>query len=306
MSAGASSPSHGYHDRLFAGIACKVVSTFLFSLLFAVIRWLGPDFPIGEIVFFRSFIGLPIIVAVAYFGGGLGLLATKRIDSHALRSICGSVSMYCNFAAYTLLPLADATSIGFASPMFVVILAAAMLSERVHIYRWSAVAAGFAGVLIIAGPDAARASAELGGAIYALTGAALTALAMIFIRRMSAHEHSITIAFYYLVTTSVLSLFTVPFGWAVPTWAQALALAFTGFAGGVGQLFLSYSYRFSEASVLAPFDYTALIWAVLLGYFFFGELPTPQVWIGAVIVIAAGLLIVFRERKLGRKRGAPL
>jgi len=302
VSADSSSGPRHYHDRPLLGIACKTLAALLFSILFASIRWLGPDFPIGEVVFFRSFFGIPIIVVTALAMGGPRLLVAKRIDTHAGRSISGAIAMYCNFAAYALLPLADATAIGFASPLFVVILAATMLGERVHIYRWSAVIAGFAGVLIIAGPDAVTAGNALWGAGYALVGAGLTALAIIYLRRMSAHEHSITIAFYYMIATSAFSLLTIPFGWAVPSRSEALVLIFAGFAGGAGQIFLSFSYRYSEASAVAPFDYTAMIWAVALGYFVFMELPAPQVWVGAAIVIAAGLLILWRERKLGRER----
>jgi len=284
------------------GIACKVAATLLFAIMFAAIRWLGPYFPIGEIVFFRSALGIPVIVAMAYATGGPGLLATKRIDSHALRSIAGTIAMFCNFAAYTYLPLADATAISFAAPLFVVILAALMLAERVHIYRWSAVLVGFIGVTIIAGPEASLSRGALYGATFALTGAGLTAVAMIFLRRMSAYEHSITIAFYFMLTSAAVSVTTLFFGWNWPSVWEAAILVMTGLAGGVGQLFLSFSYRYGEASVLAPFDYAAMIWAVVLGYFVFGELPAPQVWLGGIIVIAAGLLILWRERKLGRAR----
>jgi drug/metabolite transporter (DMT)-like permease len=297
-----STVAHSGRDRPFLGIACKVAATLFFALMFAAIRWLGPYFPLGEIVFFRSVLGLPVIVVAAFLTGGPSLLFTRRIDSHALRSIAGTISMFCNFAAYIFLPLADATAIGFAAPLFVVILAALMLSERVHVYRWSAVVLGFIGVLIIAGPEGGVSRSALYGAFFALTGAGLTAVAMIFLRRMSAHEHSITIAFYFMLTSAAVALITALFGWNIPTGEQALVLIFTGLAGGTGQLFLSFSYRFSEASALAPFDYAAMIWAVALGYFLFGELPAPQVWVGGVIVIAAGLLILWRERRLGRDR----
>ena len=254
-------------------------------------------------VFYRSAFGIPVIVAMALFMGRPDLLRARRLDTHAGRSIAGAISMYFNFASYALLPLADATALSFAQPLFVVILAATMLGERVHIYRWSAVVVGFIGVLLVAGPEASMQPAALRGAAYALIGAALTALAMIYLRRMSAHEHSITIAFYYMIATSLFSLFTVPFGWIWPTTDQAAVLIFAGLCGGAGQLFLSFSYRFAEASAVAPFDYTAMIWAVVLGYFLFHELPAAQVWLGSAIVIACGLLILWRERKLGRQRG---
>jgi drug/metabolite transporter (DMT)-like permease len=285
-------------DRPFLGMLCKVVAMLMFAIMFASVRWLGPHFPIGEIVFFRSALGIPVIVLAAYVSGGLHLLATKRIDSHALRSIAGVISMYCNFTAYTLLPLADVTAIGFAAPLFIVVMAALFLRESVHAYRWSAVVIGFIGIIVIIGPEARLASGAAIGVIYALVSAALAALAMIFLRRMSAHEHSTAIAFYFMLTAATVSLFTLPFGWSMPTGLEAWVLIASGLSGGIGQLFLSFSYRYGEASLLAPFDYTAIVWAVALGYFVFGELPMVNVWFGTVIVIAAGLLILWREHKL--------
>ncbi len=301
MSAGAN-PFSAASDRPFLGMLCKVIAMLMFAIMFAAVRWLGPHFPIGEIVFFRSLLGLPVIVVAAVLSGGLHLLATKRVDSHALRSVAGVISMFCNFTAYTLLPLADVTAIGFAAPLFIVVLAATFLRERVHIYRWSAVVIGFIGVLVIVGPEARMASGATIGVMFALTSAALAAVAMIFLRRMSAHEHSITIAFYFMATSAVVSLFTLPFGWSWPSGEEAMMLVVTGLAGGVGQLFLSFSYRYGEASLLAPFDYAAMIWAVVIGYFLFDEFPAPQVWAGGLIVMAAGLLIIWRERVLGKNR----
>jgi drug/metabolite transporter (DMT)-like permease len=289
-------------DRPILGIGCKLAATLLFAVMFAAIRWLGPFFPVGEIVFFRSVIGAVVVVAAALASGGPSLLATSNIRSHALRSSAGTIAMFCNFAAYTLLPLADATAIGFAAPLFVVIMAALFLAERVHVFRWSAVVIGFAGVILIAGPEAGLSRGALYGAIFALSGAALQAMAMILIRRMSAYEHSITIAFYFMLTSAAVSLLTAWSGWQLPHGSEWAVLLLTGIAGGVGQLFLSFSYRYSEASVLAPFDYAAMIWAVILGYFVFGELPLPQVWSGGAIVISAGLLILWRERMLQKRR----
>jgi drug/metabolite transporter (DMT)-like permease len=159
---------------------------------------------------------------------------------------------------------------------------------------------GFAGVILIAGPEAGLSRGALYGALFALTGAALTAVAMVQIRRMSAYEHSLTIAFYFMLTSAAVSLLTFWWGWQMPHASEWAVLLLTGIAGGVGQIFLSFSYRYGEASVLAPFDYAAMIWAVILGYYVFGELPVPQVWTGGAIVIGAGLLIFWRERMLQR------
>jgi drug/metabolite transporter (DMT)-like permease len=297
-----SEPASQIFDRPLLGIGCKIAATVLFSVMFAAIRWLGPLFPIGEIVFFRSVLGAAVVVTAALASGGPALLATSNIRSHALRSTAGTIAMFCNFAAYTLLPLADATAIGFAAPLFVVVMAALFLGERVHATRWSAVVVGFLGVIVIAGPEAGLSRSSFYGALFALFGAALQGTAMILIRRMSAHEHSITIAFYFMLTSAAVSLLTIWSGWQVPRNSELAVLLLTGIAGGVGQLFLSFSYRYGEASVLAPFDYAAMIWAVVLGYFVFHELPAPQVWSGGVIVIAAGLLILWRERMLEKRR----
>ena len=288
------------HDRPLLGIGCKLLATIFFAVLFAAIRWLGPNFPIGEMVFFRGGLGAMVVVIAALVTGGPSLLKTNNISSHALRSSAGTIAMFCNFAAYTLLPLANATAIGFASPLFVVILAALMLSEKVHAYRWTAVIVGFLGVIVIAGPESGLSRNALYGALFALGGAGLTAGAMVLIRRMSAYEHSITIAFYFMLTSTAVSLLTLWFGWQVPTTSQTAVLLLAGLSGGLGQIFLSLSYRYSEASVVAPFDYAATIWAVILGYLVFGELPAPQVWLGGAVVIASGLLILWRERMLGR------
>ncbi len=307
MAARPASPAHvARRDHPLLGILCKIIGTLLFAVMFAAVRWLGPHFPIGQMVFWRSTVGLGVIVATALLTGGPKLLVTRRVDAHAFRSLSGVLAMFSNFTAYTLLPLADVTALGFAAPLFVVILAALVLGERVHIYRWSAVIVGFAGVLVIVGPHAhVDSGSALIGAICALGGAGFTAIAMIYLRRMSSHEHSITIAFYFMVTTAAISLITALWGWNVPTGREILLLVLTGLAGGFGQLFLSFSYRYAEVSLLASFDYAALIWAVALGYLVFGELPALQVWIGAAIVVAAGLLILWRERRLGSFRAVP-
>ena len=290
-------------DRPLRAIALKLIAMFLFSLMFAAVKWVGDSIPVGEIVFFRAFFGMVMIVIASLAMGGLAQLATRRAGTHAVRSLLGVTAMFCNFLAVTYLPLADATAIAFAAPMFTVIMAALFLGESVHIYRWSAVVIGFVGVLVIAGAEGRLGNmASVTGAAFALAGAGLSAAAMIVLRRMSAHEHSEAIAFYFMLTSSVVGLATIFGGWRIPSDQELIVLVAMGVFGGIGQLFLSFSYRFGEASVLAPFDYSMMIWAAGLGYFLFGDLPTAQVLIGASFVVGAGLLILWRERVLGRRR----
>ncbi len=290
-------------DRPLLAISLKLFAMFLFSLMFAGVKWVGGSVPVGEIVFFRASIGMLMIVFATALTGGLSTLATNRIGTHATRSLLGVTAMFCNFLAVTFLPLADATAIAFAAPMFTVIMAALILKEQVHIFRWSAVLIGFAGVLVIIGAEGRGAGdGNFVGAAFALSGAGLSATAMIVLRRMSAHENSEAIAFYFMLTSALVGLVTIFWGWKLPVGTELLVLISMGVFGGIGQLFLSFSYRFGEASVLAPFDYTMMIWAASLGYFLFDDLPTTQVVIGAGFVIGAGLLILWRERILGRKR----
>ncbi len=304
MSNSAKTPAErAERDRPFLAISLKLIAMFLFSLMFAGVKWVGPTIPVGEIVFVRAFLGMLLIALAATLTGGPSVLATNRIGTHATRSLLGVCAMFCNFLAVIFLPLADATAIAFAAPMFTVILAALILKERVHIFRWSAVLLGFAGVLVIIGAKGpGEGGGNIAGAALALCGAGLSATAMIVLRRMSAHEHSEAIAFYFMLTSALVGLLTIFWGWKMPVGMEIFVLVSMGVFGGIGQLFLSFSYRYGEASVLAPLDYTMMIWAASLGYFLFGDVPTAQVLIGAIFVIGAGLLILWRERVLGRQR----
>lgn len=303
----APTPTHPIeHDQPLVGILYKLASVLILAIMSACIKWLGPEFPTGQIMFYRSLFAVPPILLAAALGEGLHLLKAHSVTPHAMRSITGAGAMFCTFSALTLIPLADAVSIGFAAPLFIVVLAVITLGERVHLYRWSAVAVGFMGVILMIGPHFETGTTSLLGASFALAGAVLTAASMILIRRMSAQEHSITIAFYFSLTCAAVGLCTLVTGWHAQSPMQTGVLVMTGLLGGVGQLFLTLSYRYAEASVIAPLDYTNMIWATILGYFVFGELPTTIVWAGSIIVISAGLLILWREHRRKIVRPSPL
>ena len=291
-------PPSQFRDHPLLGIACKLASVVTLSTMAAGVKWLG-HFPTGQIVFYRSAFALVPIVAAAYLYGGPHLLATTRPDAHFIRSGIGVVSMFCGFTALSMIPFADATAISFASPLFTVILASLLLGERIRMVRWGAVAVGFAGILIMIGPhlEFSGGGRAFWGSLLALAGIFCVAMAMIFIRKMSAHEHSITIAFYFSLACGLAGLLTVPFGWLPQSTTETAVLIGCGLLGGVGQLFLSFSYRYAEASLNAPFEYTAMIVAVVLGYFVFGEVPAWTVLVGALVVMAAGSVIVWRERR---------
>jgi drug/metabolite transporter (DMT)-like permease len=288
------------------GIALVLAAFFAFTLMSAFVRFLGQSIPLGEIVFMRSFFAFIPLLAVMIWRGELATaLYTRNPLAHFSRSAIGAMAMIMNFAALTLLPLADVTAIGFAMPIFTVVLAAVFLGEVVRFQRWSAVGVGFIGVLVMLSPyigASPRGEGATLGAFLALGGALAVAVAMTLVRHMSRTESTVSLVFYFSLTCSLAGLATIPWGWAMPTPLEFVLLVTMGLLGGIGQILITESYRYAPASVVAPFAYTAMIYSVVIGYFWFGELPKPIVLAGAAIVIAAGLFVIWRERKLGLDR----
>jgi drug/metabolite transporter (DMT)-like permease len=286
------------------GILLKVANTAAFSLMYAAIKLAG-HYPVGEVIFFRSFFALiPVFVLAAFTCGPRQAVQTKRPLFHILRSLAGVCGMFLNFAALQRLPLADLTGFSFVAPIFAVILATFVLHERAGPHRWIAVLAGFGGVLLMIEPHGGvlhllRAGFSSGAGL-ALMGAAISAFVVIFIRQMSTTERSEAIVFYFMLTCSVVSAATMLWDRVLPTPAAAAWLVLAGLLGGVGQICMTFSYRYAQPSLLAPFDYVAMVWAVVLGYFVLGEVPKPMVMAGAGVVIVAGLYIVWRERRIHR------
>jgi len=289
------------------GIVFKIMSVCMFMGMASLVKAASQDVPPGQAVFFRSFFALPII---------LGWLAirhelrdgwkTANPMGHVWRGLVGTSAMGLGFTGLGLLPLPEVTAIGYAAPLLVVVFAAMFLNENVRAFRLSAVAMGMVGVLIVLSPrlsvGATLNTAETLGAVVVLMGAVLAALAQVFVRKLVATETTAAIVFWFTITSSVMALFTLPWGWVVPSWQMAALLVIAGLLGGTGQIFLTSSYRYADASLVAPFDYTSMILALLIGYFIFDEVPTGTMLIGAGIVIAAGVLIIWRERALGLQR----
>lgn len=268
------------------------------------------DIPVGEIVFFRSFFALfPIAAYLAARKQLDTAFRTDNIVGHGVRGLVGVTAMALNFYGLTHLPLPEAISIGYAMPLLAVVFGALILHETVRLYRWSAVLIGMAGVLTItipqltvfSGNDIAYPDAS-SGALAVLASACFAALAVIQVRRLISTERTPTIVIYFSTTASLLALATLPFGWVVPDFGQATLLVLAGFAGGIGQILLTQSYRHADTSTIAPFEYTSLLLSLVIGYFIFGDVPTAPTLIGASIVIAAGIFIIYREHKLGIER----
>jgi len=288
-------------------VALKLSAIFLFSVMAALVKATSEDVPAGEAVFFRSFFAIPVILVWIAAKRELrsGLIAHRPMG-HFWRGIIGTSAMGMTFAGLGLLPLPEVTAIGYATPIFTLILAALMLGERIRMVRISAVLVGLVGVLIMVWPrlggGGGLQNAAALGALLILGSTMLRALVQIHIRRMVETERTSAIVFYFSATASVLSLLTAPFGWVMPAGETALQLVLAGIIGGMAQILLTSSYRFGPASLLAPYDYASMLFAILIGYAWFGEVPTLVMLSGAALVIAGNILVIWRERHLGLER----
>ncbi len=294
---------------VLTGIFLKLSSVAFFVVMAALIKATADDVPTGQAMFFRSFFALPVILGwLALRGEFKTGLRTQRPMGHFWRGLIGSGGMIFGFASLGYLPLPEVTAIGFAGPLMTVILAAVFLGERLRAFRLTAVFVGLAGVIVIMSPrltifgGAMDSVAQLGVALV-LASAFFRALAQIHIRKLSQTEHTAAIVFYFSTITTLMGLATFPFGWTALDWTTATMLIGSGLVGGVAQIMITSAFRLAPASVIAPLDYVSILFAMVLGYVVFAEIPTAQMLVGSVIVIASGLLIIWRERQLGLARG---
>lgn len=291
------------------GIVLKVLSVAIFVGMSTFIKLAGL-LPAGEIVFFRSFFAIfPILALFAWRGELRSALSTSRPLSHVMRGAVGVSAMALGFFALTRLPLPEAIALNYAQPLLVVVFSAIFLRETIRVYRWSAVAVGLIGVLIISWPkltlftsEAGMSNQEAVGVAAALISASLSAVALLLVRRLVQTERSATIVLWFSLSASCAALISIPFGWETLSYGQAGWLVSAGICGGVAQIFMTESYRHAEASTVAPFEYTSMLLGVGVGYFVFSEIPTIHTLIGAAIVISAGIFIIWRERRLGIQR----
>ena len=286
-------------QRPLAGIALRLLTAILLALMFALVKLsVSRGVHLVETLFYRQIGSALCATALVIAADGFGSLRTRRVGAHVVRMVLGMTAMALNFLAMIMLPLADATAIGFTVPIFSTVLAALVLGEATGRWRWSAVLAGFAGVLLIVQPG--RNAVPLDGASVAVAAALLTAAVTIMIRRLGATERATTTVFWF-AASSLLPMGLLMLWFAQPhdfmTWLILGAMALTG---GLAQLTLTASLRLAPVALVMPMDYTSLLWAALLGLWLFAELPSQSTWIGAPVIIASGLVIVWREHRLSR------
>jgi len=281
--------------EVLQGIGLITLAMALLSAMDAVVKWLSPDYSTIQLMFFRSVFAFLPLAPLVLRDGWAGSLRTQRLGTHALRSLFGISALGCFFWSLSLLPLADATAITFAAPLFVTALSLPLLGEVVRARRWTAVAVGFLGVLVMVQPGV---GVFQPAALLPLATALFLALMVIQVRKLTRTDSNTTIVLYYTIMSTLVTGAVVPFYWVTPGLTDFLLLAAIGVLGGLGQLALTAAFRRAEASILAPFDYTAMVWAVLFGFLVWGELPASNIWLGVAIVIASGIYIIYREAAL--------
>ena len=285
---------------LFA-LMLRLMAAVMLATLYALVKLANhAGLVLPEIMFWRQAITLPLLAGWLLATGRLWQLRTSRIGAHVTRSMMGTVGMVAMFGSNILLPLAVSTILGFTTPMFAVILSALWLREAIGKWRWLAVALGFAGVLLIARPGGMVVSPL--GAFAGLMSGFMVAVISIQIRDMGRTETPVSVVFYFALFGAIVTAPILPFVYhhhSLATWGLIAAL---GVVGTMGQLLLTAALRYGAVSSVIVMDYSALIWTTLYGWKLFGQLPPASLWAGAPLIIAAGLVIAWRETRAARAR----
>jgi drug/metabolite transporter (DMT)-like permease len=286
-----------------SGIGLGALAFGLFSVMDALIKWLSATYPVPQLVVFNALFALIPVALMAMSRGGLSQLRTRRLGLHLLRGTLGTLGGLLAFYAFSRLPLADAYAIIFATPLLITALSVPILGEAVGWRRWCAVLVGFAGVLVMLRPGIAPVGP---GSLAALGAACASACAILLVRKLSMTETTASIAFYSNLTAVTLMAATFSPSFVAPSLHDLLLMALSGLFGGSALLILIAAYRRTPAALVAPFQYTQMLWAIVLGVLFWGDLPEAAMLLGASIVAASGLFILYRETALGRRPTASL
>ncbi|MFA5123122.1 DMT family transporter [Zavarzinia sp.] len=286
-------------DGLIGGIGLMALGVMLFTGMDAMAKWQSERYDVLQLIFFRAFFGTMVLIPFMLRAGGFAVaVRTRRPGLHFMRGMIGTVSLFTFFLAYRYLELADAIALSFVSPLFMTALSVPILGEQVGWRRWTAIAVGFLGVLVIVRPGGGLFTPL---ALLPIAGAFTYALVGVTIRVLSRTEASVTIVFYFGLFSSIVAGLGLPFVWQTPAslqdWIGQIGI---GLIGGVAQMAMTSAFSRAPVSVVAPFDYTAIIWASVLGYLVWGDVPVAGTFAGAALVIGSGLYILHRETRLRR------
>lgn len=274
------------------GILYMVGATIVFAASSATSKWLVATYPIGEVLFTRSAVSLLACALFILPRTGLAVFHTGRLRHHVLRSFSQFCSQTFLIIAFSLMPLAGAVAINFSAPLFATLVSIMLLKERVGVARWTALLVGFLGVLIVTNPGAETFQI---GAMFALANAVLYGTVTAAVRGMTATESAETLTMYQLVLITGFFSLLLPLGVAAPTWHDAGLMVFNGLTNAIGQYWWTRSLHLAPASAVTPFFYLSLVWAVLIGFMVWGDVPTVGLLIGSGVVVGSGLFLLWRE-----------
>jgi drug/metabolite transporter (DMT)-like permease len=279
-------------EHIPLGIAYMVAATILFAASSAASKWLVATYPVGEVLFTRTAVSLITCALFILPRTGFAVFHTQRLSHHVMRSVSQGFSQTFLLIAFSLMPLAGAIAINFSSPLFATLVSALLLKEAVGMARWAALLVGFCGVLIVTNPGAD--SFQI-GALFALANAVLYGSVTAAVRGMTATESAETLTLYQLTLLTAFFTLLLPLGWVTPTPADALWIVFNGASNAVGQYWWTRALHLAPASAVAPFYYLSLIWASVLGFAVWDEIPTISLIVGSAVVVASGLFLIWRE-----------
>ena len=279
------------------GFLYMFMSVCAFSIMDLIVKW-SDSYPLGQVLFFRGFFGLVIYFFLIPRERLKNFYYTKRAGLHFLRCLFGLIALISIFIALRNLPLATVVSISFAAPIFTTIFSIFLLTEKVGFYRWLAVIVGFIGIVIISEPGFSSLNLYFIFPIIFCLGLSYVAIA---IRQLSTTEPVWLIALNFSAAITIVSFFTIPFGWIMPNLNDLILLSFIGIIGGFANLWESQSYKFSEVSLVTPLKYLALVFAIIFGYFIWNEIPSIKTLVGALLVIISSIIIFRREISLKKQ-----
>ncbi len=273
------------------GFLYMFLSVCAFSVMDLIVKW-SDNYPLGQVIFFRGFFGLVLYYFLIPRERLKDFYFTKRPMLHLSRCFFGLMALLSIFTALRNLPLATVVSISFAAPIFTTIFSIFFLNERVGYFRWLAVFVGFVGIIFISEPGFSSLNVYYIFPVIFVLGMSYVAIS---IRQLSSTEPVWLISLYFSAAITLAGLFTMPYGWLMPNLKDFILLSLIGIFGGVANLWLSQSYKFSEVSLVTPLKYLALVFAIIFGFFIWDEIPTIKTLIGTSLVIVSSIIIFRRE-----------
>jgi drug/metabolite transporter (DMT)-like permease len=281
-------------ERIPLGIICMLVATILFAGSSALSKWLVATYPIGQMLFMRAAAALVgsslVIVPVT----GLAVLRTKRLRDHMLRSVSQACAQTFLVIAFSLMPLASAVAINFSAPLFATVAAIVFLKETVGPVRWGALIVGFLGVLLVTAPGADTLQA---GSLFALANAVLFGTVTVGVRRMTLTESAETLTMYQMLFLTGFFAAALPFGWVTPTLRDFGAMVVNGLSNALGQYLWTRALHLAPTSAVVPFNYFSLVWAIILGFLVWGDIPSATLLMGSAIVVGTGMFLLWHESR---------